>query len=165
MVGSAHKDGIHGKQFHRSHQRKHERTCTCRSSSVCRRHSTTVALPPQQRNRTASALDPSYLASRKQPAEISSQQPSTGTAQSRRLLECSGDKDDHTSEVTEPPIFSLIDRAGNVVVMTSTIESGMGWFHFTRGFLLNDPELRPEAFFLPAHGCQWSDNPQTDSNH
>ena len=34
--------------------------------------------------------------------------------------------------------MSLVDRYGNVVVMTTTIESGMGSFHFTRGFLLNN---------------------------
>ena len=34
--------------------------------------------------------------------------------------------------------MSLVDRYGNVVVMTATIESGMGSFHFTRGFLLNN---------------------------
>ena len=33
---------------------------------------------------------------------------------------------------------SIVDAAGNVVVMTTTIESGMGSFHFTRGFLLNN---------------------------
>ena len=34
--------------------------------------------------------------------------------------------------------MSLVDKFGNVVVMTTTIESGMGSFHFTRGFLLNN---------------------------
>lgn len=34
--------------------------------------------------------------------------------------------------------MSLVDKYGNVVVMTTTIESGMGSFHFTRGFLLNN---------------------------
>ncbi len=33
---------------------------------------------------------------------------------------------------------SIVDKFGNVVVMTTTIESGMGSFHFTRGFLLNN---------------------------
>jgi gamma-glutamyltranspeptidase / glutathione hydrolase len=31
-----------------------------------------------------------------------------------------------------------VDKFGNVVVMTTTIEAGMGSFHFTRGFLLNN---------------------------
>ena len=34
--------------------------------------------------------------------------------------------------------LSIVDAYGNVVVMTTTIESGMGSFHFTRGFLLNN---------------------------
>jgi gamma-glutamyltranspeptidase/glutathione hydrolase len=34
--------------------------------------------------------------------------------------------------------LSIIDKFGNAVVMTTTIESGMGSFHFTRGFLLNN---------------------------
>ena len=34
--------------------------------------------------------------------------------------------------------MSIVDKYGNVVVMTTTIESGMGSFHFTRGFLLNN---------------------------
>ena len=34
--------------------------------------------------------------------------------------------------------MSLVDKYGNVVVMTTTIESGMGSYHFTRGFLLNN---------------------------
>ena len=34
--------------------------------------------------------------------------------------------------------LSIVDQFGNVVVMTTTIESGMGSFHFTRGFLLNN---------------------------
>jgi gamma-glutamyltranspeptidase / glutathione hydrolase len=33
---------------------------------------------------------------------------------------------------------SIVDKFGNVVVMTTTIESGMGSFHFTRGFMLNN---------------------------
>ena len=34
--------------------------------------------------------------------------------------------------------MSIVDRDGNAVTMTTTIESGMGSFHFTRGFLLNN---------------------------
>ena len=33
---------------------------------------------------------------------------------------------------------SIVDRFGNVAVLTTTIEVGMGSFHFTRGFLLNN---------------------------
>jgi gamma-glutamyltranspeptidase/glutathione hydrolase len=34
--------------------------------------------------------------------------------------------------------MSIVDKYGNALVMTTTIESGMGSFHFTRGFLLNN---------------------------
>ena len=34
--------------------------------------------------------------------------------------------------------FSIVDKFGNVVVMTTTVESSLGSFHFTRGFLLNN---------------------------
>ena len=33
---------------------------------------------------------------------------------------------------------TIVDKAGNVVVMTTTIESGMGSFRMTNGFLLNN---------------------------
>ena len=33
---------------------------------------------------------------------------------------------------------SIVDKDGNAVSMTTTIESGMGSFHFTQGFLLNN---------------------------
>ena len=42
------------------------------------------------------------------------------------------------AEGTGTSHVSVVDRYGNVVVMTTTIESGMGSFHFTRGFLLNN---------------------------
>jgi gamma-glutamyltranspeptidase / glutathione hydrolase len=34
--------------------------------------------------------------------------------------------------------LSIVDRSGNVVSMTTTIEGGFGSFHMTRGFLLNN---------------------------
>ena len=34
--------------------------------------------------------------------------------------------------------MSIVDKFGNVLVMTTTVESSMGSFHFTRGFLLNN---------------------------
>ena len=34
--------------------------------------------------------------------------------------------------------MSIVDKYGNALVMTATIESGMGSYHFTRGFLLNN---------------------------
>ena len=34
--------------------------------------------------------------------------------------------------------MSIVDKFGNVLVMTTTVESSMGSYHFTRGFLLNN---------------------------
>ncbi len=34
--------------------------------------------------------------------------------------------------------FTVVDRQGNVVSMTTTIEGGMGSYHMTKGFLLNN---------------------------
>ncbi|WP_311223897.1 MULTISPECIES: gamma-glutamyltransferase family protein [unclassified Acidovorax] len=34
--------------------------------------------------------------------------------------------------------FTIVDRQGNVVVMTTTVEASLGSFHMTQGFLLNN---------------------------
>jgi len=34
--------------------------------------------------------------------------------------------------------FTIVDKAGNVVSMTTTVESGFGSFHMTQGFILNN---------------------------
>jgi gamma-glutamyltranspeptidase/glutathione hydrolase len=34
--------------------------------------------------------------------------------------------------------FTVVDKQGNAVVMTTTVEAGMGSFHMTQGFLLNN---------------------------
>jgi len=34
--------------------------------------------------------------------------------------------------------FTVVDRQGNVVVMTTTVESSLGSFHMTQGFILNN---------------------------
>ena len=79
-------------------------------------------------------LDPGYLASR---AALISTQQSMGVAKPGVFANTQA-QGDNTSEGNGTTHISLVDRAGNVVVMTSTIESGMGSFHFTRGFLLNN---------------------------
>jgi gamma-glutamyltranspeptidase/glutathione hydrolase len=79
-------------------------------------------------------LDPSYLASR---AALISTQQSMGIAKPGVFSNIQA-QGDNTAEGNGTTHVSLVDRAGNVVVMTSTIESGMGSFHFTRGFLLNN---------------------------
>lgn len=34
--------------------------------------------------------------------------------------------------------FTIVDKKGNAVSMTTTVEAGMGSFHFTQGFILNN---------------------------
>ena len=90
-----------------------------------------VALPARGID---SMLDPSYLASR---AALISAERSMGVAKPGVFFNTQA-QGDNTSEGNGTTHVSLVDRSGNVVVMTSTIESGMGSYHFTRGFLLNN---------------------------
>ena len=90
-----------------------------------------VSLPG---NGIASMVDKTYLKGR---ASLISATRSMGTAtagvftsaQAQGLSVAEGKGTTH---------MSIVDRYGNAVTMTSTIESGMGSFHFTRGFLLNN---------------------------
>jgi gamma-glutamyltranspeptidase/glutathione hydrolase len=79
-------------------------------------------------------LNKSYLASR---AALISTTKSLGTAQpgvfpGHQILGSSANEGNGTTHM------SIVDKQGNAVTMTTTIESGMGSFHFTRGFLLNN---------------------------
>jgi gamma-glutamyltranspeptidase/glutathione hydrolase len=79
-------------------------------------------------------LDKTYL---RQRAGLISLQSSMGVAAPGNLGSSprgsdSGAQEGGTSQIT------VVDRAGNVVSMTTTIESSMGSFHMTRGFLLNN---------------------------
>ena len=90
-----------------------------------------VSLPG---NGVASMLDKNYLKSR---ASLISSTRSLGTAEAgvfsnAVVLGSSATEGKGTTHM------SIVDKFGNVVVMTTTIESGMGSFHFTRGFLLNN---------------------------
>ena len=90
-----------------------------------------VSLPG---NGVSSMIAPAYLKSR---AAMISTSRSMGTAvagtfPSTMALGSSATEGRGTTHM------SLVDKYGNVVVMTTTIESGMGSFHFTRGFLLNN---------------------------
>ena len=90
-----------------------------------------VALPG---NGVSSMLDKNYLKSR---ASLISSTRSLGTAEAgvfsnAVVLGSSATEGKGTTHM------SIVDKFGNVVVMTTTIESGMGSFHFTRGFLLNN---------------------------
>lgn len=90
-----------------------------------------VALPG---NGVSSMLDKNYLRSR---ANLIRFDKSMGTAQPGTFANAlamgqSAQEGKGTSHV------SIVDAKGNVVSMTTTIESGMGAFRFVRGFLLNN---------------------------
>ncbi|NDG83088.1 MAG: gamma-glutamyltransferase [Betaproteobacteria bacterium] len=88
---------------------------------------------PLPANGVSSLVDKAYLKTR---ASLISLTKSMGTATAgtftAKPMGSSSQEGNGTSHVT------IVDRAGNVVSMTTTIESGMGSFHFTRGFLLNN---------------------------
>ena len=82
----------------------------------------------------AALLDKRYLRSR---ADLVSFARSMGTAQPGNLGAVplglgAGPAEAGTSHMT------IVDRQGNVVVMTSTVESGFGSWHMTSGFMLNN---------------------------
>ena len=82
----------------------------------------------------SSLLDRTYLKSR---ADLISTTKSMGTATAGVFATAQG-QGSSAAEGKGTTHMSIVDAAGNVVVMTTTIESGMGSFHFTRGFLLNN---------------------------
>lgn len=83
---------------------------------------------------TAAMLDKNYL---RQRADQISFATSMGTAQP-------GDFGSAPMGVSPPSTeagtthFTIVDKAGNVVSMTTTVESGFGSFHMTQGFILNN---------------------------
>jgi gamma-glutamyltranspeptidase/glutathione hydrolase len=78
-------------------------------------------------------LNKPYLKSR---AELISTSKSMGTAKAGVL----GSNALGVSLVNEAGTthFTIVDKSGNAVSMTTTVEAGMGSFHFTQGFLLNN---------------------------
>ncbi|NBU67040.1 MAG: gamma-glutamyltransferase [Betaproteobacteria bacterium] len=88
---------------------------------------------PLPANGVASLVDKAYLKAR---ASLISMNKSMGTAAAgvfaAKPLGSSTQEGNGTTHIT------IVDRSGNVVSMTTTIESSMGSFHFTRGFLLNN---------------------------
>jgi gamma-glutamyltranspeptidase / glutathione hydrolase len=90
-----------------------------------------VALPGQG---ISSLIDPTYLRNR---SALISTTRSLGTALPGTFanMPLKGTNVDEGKGTTH---MSIIDQFGNVVVMTTTVESSMGSFHFTRGFLLNN---------------------------
>ena len=82
----------------------------------------------------SSMLDRAYLKSR---ADLISPTRSMGTA-TAGIFATAQVQGASAAEGNGTTHMSIVDAAGNVVVMTTTIEAGMGSFHFTRGFLLNN---------------------------
>ncbi len=82
---------------------------------------------------TAMLLDKDYLRSR---ASLISMTRSMGTASAGVF----GSAPAGVVKVEERGTthFSIVDRQGNAVVMTTTVESSMGSYHMTQGFLLNN---------------------------
>ncbi|MDR0577058.1 MAG: gamma-glutamyltransferase family protein [Candidatus Accumulibacter sp.] len=89
-----------------------------------------VALPGKG---MASMLDPEYLKAR---ALLISPTTSMGTAKAGDLDELPLGID--TTEEHGTTHFSIVDAYGNVVSMTTTVESGMGSFHMVDGYILNN---------------------------
>ena len=82
----------------------------------------------------SSMLDRNYLKAR---AAMISTTSSMGTATAGAFTTAQA-QGSSSAEGNGTTHMSIVDAAGNVVVMTTTIEAGMGSFHFTRGFLLNN---------------------------
>ena len=85
-------------------------------------------------NGVSSMVDKAYLRAR---ASLISQTKSMGTAVAGTFTGAAAAGSSAT-EGRGTTHMTIVDKAGNVVSMTTTIESGMGSFHFTRGFLLNN---------------------------
>ncbi len=88
---------------------------------------------PLPGNSTDSLTNKAYLKSR---ASLISMNASMGTAKAGDL----GDVPlgiDRTAEQGTTH-FTIVDKQGNVVVMTTTVESTLGSFHMTQGFMLNN---------------------------
>ena len=81
----------------------------------------------------SSMLDRAYLKSR---ADLISTSRSMGTA-TAGVFATAQAQGASAAEGNGTTHMSIVDAAGNVVVMTSTIEGSMGSFRLTRGFLLN----------------------------
>lgn len=81
----------------------------------------------------ATMLDKNYLKSR---AALIDMTKSMGTAQAGNLGDVPLGRD--TSQEAGTTHFSIVDAYGNVASVTSTVESSMGSFHMTNGFLLTN---------------------------
>ncbi|OYU99428.1 MAG: gamma-glutamyltransferase [Burkholderiales bacterium PBB5] len=90
-----------------------------------------VALPGGS---TAALLDKDYLRSR---ANLIRFDKSMGTA-TAGVFATAAPLGVHATEGHGTTHMTIVDKAGNVVTMTTTVESSMGSFRMARGFLLNN---------------------------
>ena len=97
----------------------------------------------------ASMLDRAYLKSR---ADLISPTRSMGTA-TAGVFATAQAQGSSAAEGNGTTHMSIVDAAGNVVVMTTTIEAGMGSFRLVRGFLLNNQLTDFEFAPLDAAGA------------
>ena len=89
---------------------------------------------PLPGNGVSSMVDKDYLKTR---AALISTTKSMGTAQAG-VFPAAKALGSSAAEGKGTTHMSIVDKYGNALVMTTTIESGMGSYHFTRGFLLNN---------------------------
>ena len=90
---------------------------------------------PLPGNGVSSMVAKDYLKSR---AAFISTTKSMGTAQAGVFPAAQALLGSSAAEGKGTTHMSIVDKYGNALVMTTTIESGMGSYHFTRGFLLNN---------------------------
>jgi gamma-glutamyltranspeptidase/glutathione hydrolase len=90
-----------------------------------------VSLPGQG---VASMVDKGYLKGR---AALISTSRSMGTA-AAGVFTTAQAQGVSVAEGKGTTHMAIVDRYGNAVTMTTTVESAMGSFHFTRGFILNN---------------------------
>jgi gamma-glutamyltranspeptidase/glutathione hydrolase len=104
-----------------------------------------VALPGGSPSRL---LDKAYLASR---AALLRADRSMGTATAGRFEDAPGGMDATPEHGTSH--ISIVDREGNALAMTSSVESAFGSFHMTHGFVLNNQLTDFSAAPADAHGA------------
>jgi gamma-glutamyltranspeptidase/glutathione hydrolase len=90
---------------------------------------------PLPGNGVSSMVAKDYLKTR---AALISSTKSMGTAQAGVFPAAQALLGSSAAEGNGTTHMSIVDKYGNALVMTTTIESGMGSYHFTRGFLLNN---------------------------
>ncbi|USH02386.1 gamma-glutamyltransferase [Grimontia kaedaensis] len=102
---------------------------------------------------TEGLLAPEYLKARAEiiPAEGAMKEVSPGEPKFSHASVAPKLADDESIELPSTSHFSIVDKDGNIVSITTTIENGFGSRLMTRGFLLNN-ELTDFSFKTHANG-------------